>query len=307
MKKKTAVALITAICIGNGLTAFAAPETMPDGTVFDAEYYAQTNPDVAASLGTDKNVLLQHYITFGINEGRLPYAPGTEQAAANVENTAVVTNTVTGTTPTEILVFLDCVGCRYPAFMLTCSRPIKAAAWRFGSDDKLWPFGTDIYSYDSTGNIISIDGTVSIGGTYAYDAQGRMIHCNSGLDFDFNYDKQGRINSIVTQNGFENHNLKYNDQGLLISMDSSIEKFRYGYDAQGKLTWKTMSSKYSDIRWDYSYDEYGRLTKRTENYHDNSTNEVKENLYSYDAQGRMICEIVIYNGHPSRQIDYIYE
>ena len=36
----------------NSLTVFAAPETMPDGTVFDAEYYAQTYPDVANAVGT---------------------------------------------------------------------------------------------------------------------------------------------------------------------------------------------------------------------------------------------------------------
>lgn len=306
MKKKTAVALITAICIGNSLTAFAAPETMPDGTIFDAEYYAQTNPDVAASLGTDKNVLLQHYITFGINEGRLPYAPGTEQAAAsiNVENTTAA-NTVTGMTPTEVLVFLE-AGCKYPEFMLTGSRPIKAVEWRIGNDNRRWEYGTDLYSYDNTGNIISI----SQDGTYTYDAQGRMIRYVDGwigLEFDINYDIQGRIKNIVMDNGWETFNLKYNEQGLLISMDSSSRKYRYGYDVQGKLIWSTRSYPNQNKRWDYNYDEYGQLIKISESYTDGSYNAVTDSIYSYDTQGRMICEIRYLNGDPTTQIDYIYE
>lgn len=38
--------------------------------VFDANYYATTYPDVTAAVGTDANKLLQHYIAFGIAEGR---------------------------------------------------------------------------------------------------------------------------------------------------------------------------------------------------------------------------------------------
>ena len=59
--------------LSSSLTAFAAPETMPDGTIFDAEYYAQTNPDVVAILETDKNVLYQHYLNYGKAEGRQAY------------------------------------------------------------------------------------------------------------------------------------------------------------------------------------------------------------------------------------------
>ena len=56
------------------ITAFATPQTMADGGIFDAEFYAQTYPDVAAALGTDVNVLYQHYLSSGKAEGRLPYA-----------------------------------------------------------------------------------------------------------------------------------------------------------------------------------------------------------------------------------------
>lgn len=61
----------------SSLPVYAAVTTMPDGGQFDATYYATTYPDVAAALGTDANVLYQHYKTFGAKEGRQPYASGT--------------------------------------------------------------------------------------------------------------------------------------------------------------------------------------------------------------------------------------
>lgn len=48
---------------------------------FDPVYYAVTYPDVVAVFGTDHQALLNHYLTYGINEGRLPYEgalPGTD-------------------------------------------------------------------------------------------------------------------------------------------------------------------------------------------------------------------------------------
>ena len=76
--------------LGVKLDANAAPVTMPDGGIFDAEYYAQNNPDVVAILGTDANVLYQHYLTSGRLEGRKPYAD-TAQAGAVAAAGAYVT------------------------------------------------------------------------------------------------------------------------------------------------------------------------------------------------------------------------
>lgn len=75
MKKAILTVLATVTVLSSSLTAFAAPEVMPDGVVFDAEYYAQNNPDVAAVLGTDTDALYQHYANFGKEEGRLACAP----------------------------------------------------------------------------------------------------------------------------------------------------------------------------------------------------------------------------------------
>lgn len=58
--------------------AAAVPIKMPDGQLFDAEYYAAGNPDVIKVYGTDANTLYGHYMAYGRWEGRLPYieAPG---------------------------------------------------------------------------------------------------------------------------------------------------------------------------------------------------------------------------------------
>ena len=76
MKKKLLFTLLLTIVMTMcfGMTAFASPKTMPDGTVFDAEYYAKTYPDVASAIGTDENALYQHYATMGKAEGRKPIA-----------------------------------------------------------------------------------------------------------------------------------------------------------------------------------------------------------------------------------------
>lgn len=65
---KTLAALSTAAIVisGSGVTAFAAD--------FDASYYAQQYPDVAAAVGNDTNALLNHYIQHGQAEGRKPSA-----------------------------------------------------------------------------------------------------------------------------------------------------------------------------------------------------------------------------------------
>ena len=74
MKKKAIMCLMAALCLGSGMTAYAAPETMPDGTIFDAEFYAQVYPDVVAVFGTNADAMYQHYVQYGKNEGRFAYA-----------------------------------------------------------------------------------------------------------------------------------------------------------------------------------------------------------------------------------------
>lgn len=89
MRRSLLSALLVAVMlIGNCMVVSAAPQTMPDGIVFDAEYYAQSNPDVVAAIGTDANALYQHYVNFGRAEGRLPYAGATAAAAPSAGTVA---------------------------------------------------------------------------------------------------------------------------------------------------------------------------------------------------------------------------
>ena len=62
--KKLLMTAVTAVVISLGVTSpstvMAAPQVMADGGIFDAEYYAAANPDVAAIFGTDANSLYIH-------------------------------------------------------------------------------------------------------------------------------------------------------------------------------------------------------------------------------------------------------
>lgn len=79
--------LIAALIIGlstSVMSVDAAPKTMPDGTVFDAEYYAETYPDVAKAIGNDETSLYNHYVQYGKAEGRKAVA----DTAKATDNTA---------------------------------------------------------------------------------------------------------------------------------------------------------------------------------------------------------------------------
>ncbi len=94
MKEKIvrAIAAVSASMMLFGMTTLAAPKTMSDGGTFDPEYYAQQNPDVVAALGTDENLLYQHYLNNGKAEGRLPYAQtGTASTSALTSPSIVAT------------------------------------------------------------------------------------------------------------------------------------------------------------------------------------------------------------------------
>ena len=45
---------------------------LKDGTLFDPDYYANTNPDVVEKFGSSDEDLLAHYLIFGKNEDRAP-------------------------------------------------------------------------------------------------------------------------------------------------------------------------------------------------------------------------------------------
>lgn len=63
-----------------GMGTISMAQTLPDGTEFDAEYYASHNPDVVAAFGDDPEALLNHYLTYGKAEGRNGAQTPEEQA-----------------------------------------------------------------------------------------------------------------------------------------------------------------------------------------------------------------------------------
>ena len=54
---------------------------------FDPAYYAAKSPDVSAAVGTSQQALINHYLTFGIGEGRFQNAE--EEAAGTPLNTYI--------------------------------------------------------------------------------------------------------------------------------------------------------------------------------------------------------------------------
>ncbi|MBR3601561.1 MAG: VanW family protein [Lachnospiraceae bacterium] len=74
MKKwKKIATLALCICVMSGNTAQAAVPAESTGykAVFDAQYYYNTYPDLQKALGYDEGKLLNHFITEGMDEGRV--------------------------------------------------------------------------------------------------------------------------------------------------------------------------------------------------------------------------------------------
>lgn len=73
MKRILSMVAAMAVVSSMALGASAALEAIPDGWVFDPEYYAAQNPDVVQVVGTDTMALYDHYRQSGNKEGRKPY------------------------------------------------------------------------------------------------------------------------------------------------------------------------------------------------------------------------------------------
>lgn len=89
MRKILLTIIITSIIIGCKLPVYAQPKTMPDGTIFDAEFYANAYPDVVAVYGMEELSLYQHYVDYGKSEGRTPYK---EAVVSPVQNAILISS-----------------------------------------------------------------------------------------------------------------------------------------------------------------------------------------------------------------------
>lgn len=78
-----ALILTAVVCLGAlDIKANAAPLNMPDGTIFDPIYYADSYADLKAAFGYNEKDLWSHYVTYGRKEGRA--CTGSEETVGTV-------------------------------------------------------------------------------------------------------------------------------------------------------------------------------------------------------------------------------
>ena len=89
---RTQICIALVLCSTVLIPSIAAPKTMPDGTTFDAEYYADNNEDVVNVFGNTEERLYQHYTEYGRNEGRKAHVddPAIRKAPPGGENIRVM-------------------------------------------------------------------------------------------------------------------------------------------------------------------------------------------------------------------------
>ena len=68
--------LLMAITITYKDEVRAQKNLMPDGTYFDAEYFADTNPNIASYFGSDEDTLFKYYSRYGRMQGMKAYDDG---------------------------------------------------------------------------------------------------------------------------------------------------------------------------------------------------------------------------------------
>lgn len=294
LKGFMAAALAVTMAVTPVSSVKAAPETMPDGTVFDAEYYAQTYPDVANAVGTDRDALYNHYVSFGKAEGRLACAPTTTvQADQNpiVPSTQSKNPLTARTTPTQALVYADLL----PEVMLTDSRPVSSSCVYYDYLYKGTSKGKSKFEYDAYGNLIN----GNLQNYCVIDTDGRIVACNDagwGTYLNCLYNEQGQM--IQLKHEGREIRFNYDDRGRLIKMIGTTGTYStesiFGYNEQERIiTCNSKSGKSGEEIEviEFTYDEQGRLIKILGN--DLSFNISSCIQYEYDASGKVVREIEI--------------
>ncbi len=260
MKRKILAVTAMVLVLSSSMTAFAAPKEVQSGGekfTFDAEYYAQNNPDVVAALGNSADAMLQHYVQYGRAEGRKAYNGDT---GAKAITTAATTETVAKTVepqPTYIELIEGSDGsiaekiyCEHDAN----GRISKKTVWNYIYGEPNGPSLIYTYSYNENGDMTQETVTDAFNGkvygddsySYEYDAQGRISVCYHGSTrIDYVYDANGRLSKqIETYNGL------------------STGECTYTYNKKGQLTKKThdLATGYD---YTYTYDKQGRIATET--------------------------------------------
>ncbi len=250
MKKKILAVTAMVLVLSSGMTTFAAPkevEVNGEKFTFDAEYYAQNNPDVAAALGSSEEAVLQHYVQYGRSEGRAAYDGDTGAKTTTVAPKSTEPQpkymefTHSGQITQRIEYAYDANGNKvteYDYQLISGS-----------SNDNLELSIITNYSYNDHGDVIKETASSGSSGQVYYE-----------LAYSYEYDEQNRV-SVCYVNG---------------------EKRDYSYDSQGRLS--KVTSYYNGAYYNgctYSYDKNGRKTKES------NDNFGYDYSYTYDKQGRL--------------------
>lgn len=222
MNKKLISTVATVVLALNlPISVLAAPKQMPDGGIFDPEYYIETYPDVASVLGTDENVLYEHYKNYGQVEGRLPFSINENMVVFNALNQAMTSN---GTISFDAAYKELKKSQQYAAIICinktTTPKDIRNYIWY-----NYVNFSFNITN-NSTKDIKGIEGNLTI-----YDLFGKEI-MNANCDFTGNTIKVGETytdNSMVLQcNEFLEHHMKlYNSNYSDLIFDYKIKSIVY--------------------------------------------------------------------------------
>lgn len=241
-----------ALLLSNGITAFAAPEVINVNgvpTVFDAEYYAAANPDIAAEIGRGKDALIRHYTMFGKSEKRAAYAPGTDVNALLASASAAA--------PVQ-------------------KKKIKSKT-EFYSDG-----GKTDYEYDEKGNLLTKtfsgrNGRTDIS-TYTYDARGNILTEIIKRDI---YSAQVHTHTYVYSYDEHDNVVKYTS----IDNEGDIASYAYAYVYDGNSNILMKSSKkdtsFVTMAYAYTYDEHGNLLTEIHERHGGDEDPSISYIYTY--------------------------
>jgi hypothetical protein len=218
MRKKVLCTILgLTLTLGMGITSMAAPVAVEGGGVFDAEYYAENNPDVVAAFGTDFSALWQHFTIFGIGEGRLPFSIGTDWEYV-LQNGPFQTLTTTQAVTTDTTA------------TTTTTTPVEEK--------------TETTQTTTTTTVASLNDTIGSYNGVAFSATGTSFNDTFGKDgWVLDPDRAGMQGS----DGYYYYiNNKYPDVRLTVTLENGMFT-DYGIDAQDAF--KAGSTKYPNMTW----------------------------------------------------------
>jgi RHS repeat-associated protein len=149
----------------------------------------------------------------------------------------------------------------------------RSESYHYDQDDRLSQrihadSATVTYSYDPSGNILSVKDENHVAGNthYAYDAAGRLQSVTqtlagvtgNAITTAYAYDLHGNLTSVTDPNGNVTSYV-YDDFGRVLSQTSAVTgTTTYSYDPAGNLLTTSSANGSTTVR---TYDELGRVTE----------------------------------------------